>query len=276
MIFVLLFVAFNNKRFLAVIFNEQTHAYITTNEDLRTPLEFFMPVNCNRALTVAASGDHPLFCSLYGAKYVDTFDISYNAKCIMDIKTAAINLLNRDEYVEMLENLWWRPDALKAPYMDRVSAKLPAKEYEYLCAMRGTRLFDQDPWCSRDSKYLPNDIEYRNLRKIIKKPYNFIQTNIVELSGQLTESYDLVHLSNIFDHIDDPDDHWRILFPLLKHINIGGRVVSYQLFGYSKQFPEDSTKDAGLIYDILKNYKLKRYMVGLTSVDNLVVFERIR
>lgn len=259
-----------------MVFNEQSHAYITTNEDLRTPMEFFMSANCNRVLTVAGSGDHPLFCSLYGAKHVDTFDVSYNAKCIMDIKTTAINLLNRDEYIEMLENLWWRTDALKAPHMDQVSAKLPAKEYEYLCAMRGTRLFDQDPWVGRDSKYLPNDIEYGNLRKIIKKPYNFIQTNIAELSGNLIESYDIMHLSNVFDHIDDTEEHWRILYPLLKHVNIGGRVLSYQLFGYPKQFPEDSERHKDLVYEIKKNYTLKRYYTGLTQVDKLNVFERVR
>ena len=42
--------------------------------------------------------------------------------------------------------------------------------------------------------------------------------------------------------LDDVDDHWRIIYPLLNHINVGGRVVSYQLFGYRNQFPEKSKK----------------------------------
>ena len=71
------------------VFSQYSRAYVITNEDLRYSLQF-MPKETNRALTVAASGDHPLFCSLYGAKYVDTFDISYNAKCVMDIKVAAL------------------------------------------------------------------------------------------------------------------------------------------------------------------------------------------
>ena len=259
-----------------MVFNEQSHAYITTNEDLRTPMEFFMSANCNRALTVAASGDHPLFCSLYGAKYVDTFDVTINAKCIMDIKTAAIKLLKRDEYIEMLENLWWRTDALKAPHMDQVSTRLPAGQYEYLCSTQGTRLFSQDLWCGANSKYLPSDFEYEKLQNIVQQPYNFIHTDIVKLNACLDKSYDFIHLSNIFDHIDDTEEHWRILYPLLKHVNIGGRVLSYQLFGYPKQFPEDSERHKDLVYEIKKNYTLKRYYTGLTQVDKLNVFERVR
>ena len=257
-------------------FDKESHEYILTNEDLRTPMEFFMPACCNHALTVAASGDHPLYCSLYGAKDVDIFDITPNAKLIMDIKTIAINLLNRDEYIKMLENLWWRDDALTAPYMDKVSAKLPDQEYNYLCSIRGTRLFDKDVWNGCDSKYLPTDIEYKNLQKIIKKPYNFIQTNITELSGHLTKSYDLIHLSNIFDHIDCPDEHWRILYPLLKHVNVGGRVLSYSLFGYPKQFSDDSIQNKKLVQSVLKDYKLKWYLAGITRLDKVTVLERLR
>jgi len=42
-------------------YSSQSEAYKQTNEDLRSAMRF-MPKNCNRALTVAASGDHPLWC----------------------------------------------------------------------------------------------------------------------------------------------------------------------------------------------------------------------
>ncbi len=256
----------------SVMYDEKSHAHITTNEDLRMALGSFMPKDCNRALTVVGSGNHPLFCSLYGAKYIDTFDITQNAKLIMDIKTAAIGLLNRDEYARMLENLWWRDDALNAPFMDKVSSKLPFEEYEYLCSMRGTRLFNKDTWDGRDSKYLPSDFEYKQLQKIIKEPYNFIQTDIVNLSACLSQSYDFIHLSNIINL----ESHWNIVQPLLKRLNVGGRLVSYSLFGYPKQFSKNSMKDTKLVKGILQDYNLKWYLTGLTSVDTLAVFERVR
>jgi hypothetical protein len=237
---------------------------------------YFMPKDCDKALSVTASGNHPLFCSLYGAKHVDTFDITPNAKCIMNIKTCALSCLNRDEYVRMLENLWWRDDALSAPHMDKVAKLLSDVEYRYLYLQKGTRLFNQGGWDSKDNKCLPSDLEYEKLQQIVKQPYNFIQTDITELCSHLNQSYDFIHLSNIFDHIDDVDEHWRIIYPLLNHVNVGGRVVSYQLFGYRNQFPEKSIKNADLIQDILKNYKLKRYFVGLVNDDKLNVLERVR
>lgn len=100
--------------------------------------------------------------------------------------------------------------------------------------------------------------------------------DIVKLNACLDKSYDFIYLSNIFDHIDDPDNQWQILVPLLKRVNVGGRIVSYQLFSYSKQFPEDSERHKDLVYEIKKNYTLKRYYTGLTQVDKLNVFERVR
>lgn len=257
-------------------FDETSHAYIRTNEDLRGAM-WFMPVKCKRALVVAASGDHPLFCSFYGAKHVDTFDVTLNAKLIMDIKTTAIGLLKRDEYARMLENLWWRDDALAAPYMDKVSANLSVQEYEYLCSMRGTRLFNQGGWDGQDSKYLPTDFEYENLQEIIKKPYNFEQTDIANLNAKLKgKMYDFIHLSNIFDHIDNQHVRWEIIQPLLKRLNVGGRLVSYQLFGYPKQFSKNSQDDTKLIESILQDYSMKVYLLGLINEDRLNVFERVR
>ena len=261
-----------------MFFRQETHSYIMTNEDLRTEMGF-MPKNCNNALTVAASGDHPLFCSLHGAKHVDTFDITPNAKCIMNIKTAAIGCLNRAEYLRMLENLWWRDDALTAPHMGSVAKILSDHEYKYLYSQRGTRLFDKGGWDGEESKYLPSHLEYEKLQQIVKQPYNFIQTDIARLWTHLNQSYDFIHLSNIFDHIDGVDNRWRIIYPLLHYVNVGGCVVSYQLFGYREQFPEKSkksTKSTDLINSILKNYRLKHYLVGLDRVDKLNVFTRVR
>ena len=85
-------------------FSAYSRAYINTNEKLRLSMKY-MPKNCNKALVCTASGDHALFASLYGAERVDVFDVSYNAKCIIDMKVAALNCLNREEYSEFLDDL---------------------------------------------------------------------------------------------------------------------------------------------------------------------------
>lgn len=199
-------------------------AYIMTNEDLRLAMEF-MPKNCNRALTVAASGDHPLWCSLYGAKHVDTFDITYNAKCIMDIKTAALSCLRWSEYISLVKNLYYWPDGSQVLFQEKIANLLPKEELEYMES--------GDDWLFSSGGmyecYLPKRREYRKLKKIVKEPYNFIQTDIAKLGYKLTESYDFIHLSNIMELVAEENLCETIIVSLMRHVNPGGRILFQHL-----------------------------------------------
>lgn len=261
-------------------FDKNSHAYIVTNEDLRSAMEL-MPQNCKRALTAAASGDHPLFCSLHAALHygttitVDTFDITPNARAIMDVKTAAIQCLNRGEYIKLLAKLRHSDDILNEPYMNKVSKKLSDEEYKYLYSQKGNRIFNKGFWIEMGNGcfYLPIDSEYQKLQEITKEPYNFIQTDIANLSSHLTGTYDFMHLSNILDHVDK-SEHWDILSALSKHVNVGGRIVSYALFK-SSQFSEDSNKE--LVSKILKDWRYHVKTVAFwDDINDIFVFERVR
>ena len=155
------------------VFGTYSSAYIVTNEYL-PPAMNFMPKNCENALVVAASGDHPLFCSLYGAKNVDTFDISYNAKCIMDIKTLALNTLNHQDYIRFIKDLYdISVPLMDVKNMDRVLYKLPKTEYDYIYALRESPIFIRKS-ISLNVAVLPTQFEYDKLRECVKSPYNFI------------------------------------------------------------------------------------------------------
>jgi hypothetical protein len=206
------------------VFSTYSAAYILTNENLEKSVQF-MPKKCNRALVVAASGDHPLFCSVRGAKQVDTFDISYNAKCIMDIKTAALKCLKYSDYRYLLRDLWQTDDVMMVAGMYKVSKFLPSVEWEYLCSMSGHALFSKGAWNFKKELMFPNEQEYQKLQNTVTKPYNFIMSDIDNLSNCLTESYDFMHLSNIFDYKYTMSSRLSALYPLLKHVNVGGRIV---------------------------------------------------
>ena len=214
------------------MFSRYSSAYISTNESLRTSMKL-MPVNCERALVVAGSGDHPLFSSLYGAKHVDTFDISYNAKCLMDIKNIAIHCLSRSKYFKLLDGLLLAENIQKVPNMKKVLEKLPETESEYLYSMNGCFVFNHSGGRGvhgvMGDLFQPNDKEYARLKKIVPESYDFIWSGLDELSGLLTQTYDFIHLSNIFDYIRDPDDQTKILSDLLQHVNVGGRIVIQHL-----------------------------------------------
>lgn len=261
-------------------FSEISPTYIMATEDLRHALSVFMPKNCEQVLTVAASGDHPLFCSLYGAKHVDTFDISYNAKMMMDIKTVAINLFDYTGYIDLLEKLYYTDNVIHMPCMKPVIERLPTEDYEYLTSKRGMKFFNQGrwrgSWHGRNYIYLPNNFEYKNLQKIIKKPYDFEQTDIANLSTKLDgKMYDFVHLSNIFDYITYPKRQWEILCSLFDHVNVGGCIVVKRIIGRLwlryEPFSHNVMKKNKAIRDAMENWEFTTNIMG-----DVLVFTRLR
>ncbi len=249
-------------------FGTYSNAYIVTNEDLRKSMRF-VPENCENALVVAASGDHPLFCSLSGAKHVDTFDISYNAKCIMDIKVAALNSLNYSEYGDFLDGLYMRRYNLHPitdiNKMDEILYRLPKIESDYIHFLKDEGLFVCGPRPST-AGVLPTFMEYEKLRKTITQPYNFILSNIVNLSTSLTKSYDFIHLSNIFDYLIE-NDFKKLLLSIMKFVNPGGRIVM-------EAFEDDICFYLDFIGPKIVSMSDNRFV--MKKMQRIHVFERIK
>ncbi len=208
------------KHFTSIGFSPYSSAYVATNEDLRDALQY-MPKNTDAALTVAASGDHPLFTTLYGAKYVDTFDITFNAKLIMDIKTNAVSLLGYKRYCQLLKDIHNCNDIPSVKNAEQIIQKLNPFEQKYIFEMRGNNLFSKESWI--DPLSLPDKKEFNKLKKIIKQPFNFIWSDIKALHKKLTKNYDFMHLSNILDYHNIVDGV-NILHTLTQHMNIDGII----------------------------------------------------
>lgn len=255
-------------------FSEHSCAFVVTNEDLRYEMKL-MPVNCERVLTVVGSGDHPLFSSLYGAKYVDTFDITINARAMMDVKTAAImSGIRRSKYVKLLNYFC---DKAKTSMLDDIKRKRAFGRLSKILPPETLNNIKSNKWnidcyatytfIDCENEFLPTEAEYQKLQEIIKKPYDFIQTDIADLSAKLNDKmYDFIHLSNIFDHVDEECKILEILNSLLPHVNVGGRILSCHFFDVPPVFKEES------VSKVLKDWRcfLKK------GPDNIVVFERVR
>ena len=85
-------------------FSNYSPSYVLTKEEIRWVSEL-KKKDGPRVLTVAASGDHPMFYAMRGATKIDTFDLSFCAKAAMDIKTAALKKLSRAEYIQLLSDM---------------------------------------------------------------------------------------------------------------------------------------------------------------------------
>ncbi len=207
-------------------FGPSSTAYVATNEDLRSTLES-VPRNIQRALTVAASGDHPMFAMLYGAKYVDTFDISFNAQLIMDIKTNALSLLNYEEYCELLRCLYDSENITSIKNMPQIMKKLTPFEQKYIIEMQGKYLFEK----KLGFISFPTETEFQKMQQVIKGPFNFIWSDLQTLHTKLDKTYDFIHLSNIFDYLGTYQNCIDILNSLAPYTNPGCNIC---ITGFAK------------------------------------------
>ena len=248
-------------------YREYSDAYVVSNENLYESMDF-MPQNCNRALTVAASGDHPLSCSLGGAKIVDTFDLSYNAGLITKMKVLAIGCLNYLDYWDFLLDLTEDRDFTLIQNIDKISKKLSPTEYNYLRSMCGCKIFSRGNSSGRTEFDISRQ-DYKKLQKIVDKPYNFMMTDVVNLSGKLTENYDFIHLSNVFDYVPEVSQ-LKVLQFLVKRVNVGGRIFVSHLVGRSV------CRDFFISDQDVSDASFKDWRIVETVNKDISVFERIR
>src|SRR5574344_2777305 len=72
--------------------------YFNSNEDIYAYLKY-MPVKDKNVLTVTGSGDQILYSILLGARNVDNFDINFLSYYMLELKLAAIKVLDVKEYL---------------------------------------------------------------------------------------------------------------------------------------------------------------------------------
>jgi hypothetical protein len=252
-------IVFDNNT--AKTFNQYTPAYVVSNENVHDVVQRFMPKYASSVLTVAASGDHPLICRLNGAKNITTFDISYNAKVIMDVKNAAIHQLNIGEYSQLLENLYHTQNVPSVPHMDQIVPRLKSTVRRYIQQTNGMRLFSNGYGPQSYARYAIMPSEYTKLQQMEQKPFKFIWSGIKDLDLH-DNMYDFVHLSNVLDYVPY-DDLTPIIKNIQNHVNIGGRIVILSMTSMSTK--------------ICLQYLIKRQINWkMLESGRLNVWERIR
>lgn len=204
----------------AANFAQFSPAYAQTNEDIREIFWVLQPKPGMRVLTVAGSGDQALHYAMAGASHIDTFDITFNAKMMMDIKTSAIQKLNRADYINLINSTSRTRNIADVPEFQQIIDYMPSDTRDYVRQMRGARLV-------RGGSYfemLYND-EYARLRKIVKGPFNFVWTDLSDLSRHLKMEYDQIYLSNILQYRACPEYVTPLVLDLARFLKPGGVMV---------------------------------------------------
>lgn len=202
---------------------EYSHAYVLSNENLRHTTGLTRDIG-HRVLTVAGSGDQPFFYTLNDATQTDTFDISFCAKAIMDIKTAAIQSgMPYGEYRKMLFQLHKAPAASQVKHIPEILNRIPRDSAEFVRGMDGYKIFGNGLNPDMYPEEALNPDEYAHLQKAITGPFKFIWSDVANLHAHLIGEYDVINLSNIFEW--SPGLTIPTLASLRNHIRPGGIIL---------------------------------------------------
>lgn len=209
-------------------------AYPTTNEPLATEVKL-LPARGKHVLTVAASGDQPMFYAAAGATHIDTFDLTYFARVLMDFKATALRFLNYPDYMQTLYNIRYEMGTMaRDRKFSRIIKAMPAETANILWTFETESLINPFFRGGIETEFCPTQYEYEQMQAKIKQPFNFIWGNVTDLPKLTHHQYDIVNLSNISHHLMahyGPDDvygnYCKIVKSLLKHnVRIGGHVVT--------------------------------------------------
>lgn len=205
-------------------FGPYAPAYVATNEDWRFAMRELNPAG-KSVLTVAASGDQPIAFMVNGARDIDTFDTTYFAKVIMDIKMAALQKMNLAQYENMVGELRNAKSSDDISDYDKIKPGCPRETLAVMRQMNGCCIFSQGTGIR--SEYMPNESEYNAAKTVVKHPVNFIWSDLESLHTKLNKKYDLVYLSNIFEYFHDSKKITDTLNSLYPFLNENAEIMLY-------------------------------------------------
>lgn len=242
-------------------------AYTITNEDWRWAREITR--GAQHILTVAGSGDQALTYRLGGAKTVDTYDITKCAGIIQEIKTAAIPVIPRDEYYQLLRELRYSANPLNMFSMTHVVPRLRPQTIDLMRSRIDVINFSRGTSVDGYPQNQFTDDEYKHLQQIIRGPFEFFNCDITELNLRAIKKYDLIDISNIFDYGYERRDQIDILARLTKCLMLGGRIISMP---QSSNISYDKFKIELKTGEVLQHEKTERK----NCFERIHIFQRTR
>lgn len=196
-----------------------------------------VPPQNKRVLTVAASGDQPLAYAAAGATHIDTFDITINACVIMDFKVSALQFMSHTEYSDAIYKLSNLDDTDSVDAWRQIDAYKPiVKAIENMPGRTRTLMHNI---ISRRKDAIRNESAltifptygktYAKMQQAMHGPFNFIWADLMHVSNYTQNKYDIINISNIFDHFvwngRPRQDLLSTIEILWSHLNVGGHLL---------------------------------------------------
>lgn len=179
--------------------------YFSTNENLSYLSKF--NIKDKDVLTICGSGDHVFMSLINGAKRIDSFDSNPLQYYIMELKRAAILGLSRQEYLLFFPLYEGNINEMyNKKYYDKISKYLHKDSkmfWDYVYENSTAKLYLLQLFSTPTIFESDYTQEYDYLKKKLEEDsISFYQEDAYHISKYLNKNtYSLIILSNIFDHI---------------------------------------------------------------------------
>lgn len=254
-------------------FDKYSPIYTFTTENLDSYLNT-LNIQDKSCLTVTSSGDQIINLALLGASKIDCFDTNRIAEYYTRLKLAALQELKYEEFIDYFTNVHAVCPNTKYIFLDNdecFSYSLYMKFYNFLDEK--TRLFFDsiysyfkydntsivntfynvsDDRAKYNNTYLKNKENYYKARELTKKitdnGINYSTLDIFDIT-KLSNKYDLVLLSNIYDYLGGKKDIYAkyVLDDVSNIVNPEGNILLHYQYGY-RQRKDMSIRDNLAIY----------------------------
>lgn len=187
-------------------FQDESPVFLFSNENIAGTFKTLGNIDGKNILTVASSGDYAFDAYLAGAKNVDTFDINSFQKHVMELKSCMIKRVDYYSFLKFFfsKTNFFNQDLIK-PAKNILSDELKCFLELYnnkkrdLFRYRQASHPDFCPWTNLN--YLKTENNYYALRKVLPEKINFMHCDLMDVSANFSQKYDIILLSNIFDYV---------------------------------------------------------------------------
>ena len=270
------------------VYNWRAPVFLFTNENISGYLKQMGDMSDKKILTVAGSGDHVFESILAGAEHVDTFDVNYLQKHIVELKSKMIKYLPYSDFMRFFfdKNHFFDKNIIK-PIWNKLSLALRVF-LNYYYANKNISLFryrnSQHNMYSVDKiSYIKDEQAYAHLGKIMPEKISFKQADVSEISNRFDSVYDIILLSNIFGYLyEDIEDMAAkvllfrdgVLSPIAdKNLNPNGGKIC---FNYTWQANPDQFQKMAIVIQHYLKYSIDNFDSHNHHIDFLSVPSAMR
>lgn len=235
--------------------------YMFTNEDVSAYMSN-VNIKDGNVLCVGSSGDQILYSLMHGAKNVTCFDINPYVKFYYDLKVAAMQKYDFNEFISRFSMNQSTKNAIDKKLVDDVKDLMPEDSRYFWEKLYNSKVFDivnpvtiiSRPTAKHPENhytYYHNQEQFEAMKEALKQEHTvrFLNSDVSNIYPLVKgENFDLILLSNIYQYVSEEAETRDAFFAtcnnLLTLLNKDGAMQTHYVFGnFMGGFHESVFKD---------------------------------